>query len=303
MRLRIPMRLIQIARRKAVDALFNESFSNSWKYVFLPRIRKILGEKPRVDDLVTLGENLSSIFTNSNVNNQTNQVKAIGGSHWESLCIWYLNLLSYGTRTIAVPRGANKSLIPVEIQEGLSAFHKGELVRKQTDPYLISIPITKQIPEFNIGLKDNQIIGEYQKYIARNCESIRFTLLCCKTNCSDIIKEPMLWNFIYQKEFASPVIEIGNDKWNPSKLGYLSTAFVTIPVGNIQRWKRSHAQCVRARTFSGGSYWGRPGNEDLGFGNLSSIFNEKTMLASRENIGEKAISDFGNNDFKELFRL
>ena len=66
----LPMRLIQIARRKAIDALFNESFSNSWKYVFLPRIRNILGERPMEDDLIKLGENLSSIFTNSNVNNQ-----------------------------------------------------------------------------------------------------------------------------------------------------------------------------------------------------------------------------------------
>ena len=57
------MRLIHIARRKAVDALFNESFSNSWKYVFLPRVRNILGERPRVDDLIELGEKLSDIFT------------------------------------------------------------------------------------------------------------------------------------------------------------------------------------------------------------------------------------------------
>jgi len=298
------MRLVEIARSDALDSLFNKSFTKSWEFVFSPRIKNILGGSPKFEDLIKLGENLSDVFTISNVEGrQSNQTKAIGGSQWENLCIWYLNLLTYGTRTIAIPRGANKSLIPDEIQQGLSAYYKGELIRKQTDPYVISIPITKQIPEFNIGLKDKQIIREYKKYLLRNCDSIRITLLCCKTNCSDIIKEPMLWNFIYQKGFSSSIIEIGDETWNPDTFGYLSTAFITIPVGKSHHWKRSHAQCVRARTFSGGSYWGKPTNDNLGFGNLSTIFNDKTMLASRENIGEKTISEFHQDAFKRLFRI
>ena len=89
----------------------------------------------------------------------------------------------------------------------------------------------------------------------------------------------MLWDFVYDKGFRHPDVMVGHEGWNPGRFGLVTTALLTVPTGEqFKKWNHENMVCIRARAFSGGSYWGYPAREDLGFGSLGSIINDRTML-------------------------
>lgn len=270
----------------------------------MKEIRVLMEMNPSLNGLISLGKRLRKIFTDDYQLKNQKSSESSGGYLWETMCIWYLNALSYGTYTVAIPRKDRNKFVPKEILSAFDVYYRGDLVQKLSDPLMISIPSTNNTPPFNKHLPASEIVGSFNDYLLRHASEIRITTISCKTNCSDMIKEPMLWSFVYGKGFYHPLVEVGNAGWTPDSFGTVTTSLVTAPVGKgHSTWKINHAQPRRARAFSGGAYWGLPSNEELGFQSLDKIFNKKTMLASRENIGQAFIENLEDKDFRDLFCL
>ncbi len=119
-----------------------------------------------------------------------------------------------------------------------------------------------------------------------------------------MIQIPMLLDLVRSKDFHHPLVEVGDGEWTLDRFSVVMTAYITAPTGQKHlSWGSGTIQPRRARSFSGGAYWGMPSNDELGFQSLDRIFNKKTMLASRENVGQGFVEGLADPEFRHLFGL
>ena len=69
-----------------------DSFANSWS-VWRPEIKKKLGVAATASAVFDLGDLLSDIFRSNAVTGRDNAALSQGGTAWECLVCWYLNLV------------------------------------------------------------------------------------------------------------------------------------------------------------------------------------------------------------------
>ena len=94
--------LIEQLRKESVLDLFDDKDKVSWN-VWYRNIAKYFNlHEPSYESLLSLGDHLSDVFksTNNGVARSQSSLSK-GGTYWEKLVTWYINICSVGSRVVA----------------------------------------------------------------------------------------------------------------------------------------------------------------------------------------------------------
>lgn len=223
------------------------SFSSSWPY-FEKEIRAFLGVNPDAQKILELGGHLEKVFRSNVVPGRSNSAVSTGGTAWECLVAWYLNLVFVGTQVL-VGRPSQK-FTPSCISKALSIVIANHQTNTESDLIAFSVPRVKS--------KDSLNLAEINKAISLDTALCSVGVIQCKTNWNDNAQIPMLWDLIYQfSRNPIPRVNVGVDGYSPSSFRDFSYAFVTVPTVSTQ-FKASSLAVLRVTNLSGGNYWGKP---------------------------------------------
>lgn len=268
--------IVEKLREEAVKRLFAINGFNSvwttWKNVIHQN-----APSPTPRQIINLGDHLKDIFYSTNTNSgRTQSTVSGGGSNWEALVCWYLNLCSIGRRTVIIKH--DKSLIPTPISNAITVNYGNFSSNTESDLIAITFPdkIEYSIDKNDIIINDeNDIPVEFytrSKYnmlkvidalVARDFSDIEIHIIQCKTNWNDNAQIPMLWDMIYSSTAFRTDITIGREGYNMNNARLFSYAFATVPTVKPEKITSSSVCVSRVRNLSGGNYWGRPSEDGI----------------------------------------
>ena len=223
------------------------SFKASWSK-FEPEIRKILGPTPQAEDIWDLGDHLGEIFR-SNSSGRTQSGVSGGGTVWECLLAWYLNLVMVGTDAVAIR--PKYGMIPETIVNSTAITLSSTRTNTESDLVVLSAPSLASGNSYDLKSLDGTIRS--------NPKSIDVTVLQCKTNWNDNAQIPMLWNLIYASagSLKIPNVSVGEKGFSPLSYRSFGYGFVTVPTSRGP-FKPKSLMVLRVSALSAGNYWGRP---------------------------------------------
>ncbi len=223
-----------------------KSFSKSWG-VWEPKIREIVGPTPTGASIYELGARLSEVFRSNKVEGRDNSAVSAGGTAWECLVAWYLNLGLYGTGVVVIRPHAK--FMPKAISDALSVTISNHSTNTESD--LVAFNIDLQLGNRPLTLE------EISNVIRDNPMHVDLSVIQCKTNWNDNAQIPMLWDLIYASEtFRIPNVSVGINGIRPGSFRRFSYAFVSVPTsrGNFESKSLS---VLRVANLTGGNFWGR----------------------------------------------
>lgn len=245
--------LIEEYRRKSVENLFTvNSFSNVWP-VWKNEINKIFKDN-NITELTNLGQNLSKIFKSTGNGRNQSSVSS-GGTIWENLICWYLNLCSIGTRTVIVRPVVG--LLPPTIKDAITVNYGNFISNTEADIVAITFPSDE---EGYYAVKNGEnLIDKIDDFITFNFDKIEINIIQCKTNWNDNAQIPMLWDMIYKvKTFENNNINIGRNNFSIKDCKRFTYSFATVPTVNPDKLTTNSVAVKRVSNLSGGVYWGNP---------------------------------------------
>ncbi len=224
-----------------------DSFANSWTS-WKPEIMRHLGSHPTAQDVFDLGDHLSVIFRSRSVIGRNNAAVSQGGVAWECLVCWYLNLILWGTDTIAIR--PHTSFLPSVVKDALTVSIQNVQTNTESDLIVFSIPGGRT--HANLDLNAIDLV------LRTSAGQVAISVVQCKTNWNDNSQIPMLWDLIYNSSsFRVPNVSVGRDGVNPTSFKKFSYAFVTVPTSRGD-FTPSKLPVLRVRGLTGGNYWGHP---------------------------------------------
>lgn len=267
--------IVEYLREQAVnDCLAIKTVDKCWP-TWQQKIHSLTPSKS-AQEFLDLGDHLAAVFATTGEGGRTQDALSGGGSAWESLVCWYLNLCLVGTRTVVMK--PKKNLLPDAIFAAMSVSYGGKQTNTEADLIAITFPdhlsfMTDDPREVKIMSKKGDGIENLSKNGQLNYKAIMNTLLedkCgeteiliiqCKTNWNDNAQIPMLWGMLYEIFRINPLNKIGNitigkPELNPSSFLSFKYAFITVPTQKVAIKPDSMA-VNRVNSLSGGNYWGR----------------------------------------------
>lgn len=244
--------IIEKYRKLAVDNLFCiNSFYDVWPN-WKTQISKRLKNKS-VDELTELGSYLSEIFKSTGTGRDQSSVSS-GGTVWENLVCWYLNLCAIGSRTVVVR--PVKELLPSAIRDAI-AVNYGSFV-SNTEADLVAITFPNEYDEYyNVVGEQDTIVEKINDLITFNFDKIEINIIQCKTNWNDNAQIPMLWDMIYKvKDFETNNITIGRNNFSIKNCKRFTYSFATVPTVKPDKLTTNSVAVKRVSNLSGGVYWG-----------------------------------------------
>lgn len=273
-----------------------KSMSKTWPHLER-RIRSLLGDKPSGEQLFRLGDQLSDVFRSvpkkealeasrlatedsqpavedeiAALGNRTQSDVSAGGTVWECLVVWYLNLVCFGTDVLAVRR--RNSNTPVVITDAVCVTLHGHSTTTESDVVVYSVSGAH-------ARRESLTVRDLDELIRTDTQKSSVAILQCKTNWNDNAQIPMLWDLIYRSlpYVQSSTVRVGRNGVSPRcfKGESVKYAFVTVPTNTKMEHKGSSVAVNRVLGLSGGNYWGQPTKEGVvaGFSEfLGSNFSE-----------------------------
>jgi len=190
-----------------------------------------------------------------------------GGTVWECLVVWYLNLCLAGTRAVVVKK---KSHLPQSLTNALNVIISGG--SSLTEPDVLMIHLDNNELDAQLGSTRSEV-EEFGQIVDANFTDTSAVNIQCKTNWNDCVIQPMLWNLLYGAArnlrnsgstatlplLGAQSITFGHSGHYIKGLKGFAYAFATVPTNlkAANKFKSTHAPVVRARSFSGGYYWGK----------------------------------------------
>jgi len=225
-----------------------KSFRNSW-VVWKPKVDSLC--KPTeitAEKIFDLGSHLSDIFQSNSVKGRGQSAVSTGGTAWECLVVWYLNLIFWGTDVIAVRR--HKKFIPQIILDSLSVSISNHSTNSESDIIIFSVPKIEKNKELTLKAINT--------LIASDVTASDLAVVQCKTNWADNSQIPMLWDLIYNSEGKNRIksVQVGKAGISPLAFRTFSYAFVTVPTQK-KPYKPNGIAVLRVKNLSGGNYWGK----------------------------------------------
>lgn len=256
--------IIEEFRKVNVKHCFSlSSFESTWP-AWKNEIQSILNNEITTDTIIGLGNSLRDIFFSTNTGrNQSSQ--SSGGTGWECLVCWYLNLCLVESRTVVI--FPIKKFRPKSISDAMSINYGNYKTNSESD--LIAVTYPREIYEnFNSFSFDN-INQASEEYL----NQLDICTLQCKTNWADNAQIPMLWDIVYKSEgFSRSSISVGSNGRVVSNFNNFNYAFITVPTQKkLSSFKVSSTSVNRVRNLSGGNYWGTDSVQGVAE-NLSEIF-------------------------------
>ena len=256
-------------RKIATDSLFNTAtMMNCWP-IWKQRINAILGDNFNETDIINLGDHLSDIFMSTNDGRRGQSQVSAGGTAWESLVCWYINLCTIGSRIVAIRK---MSLVPKPIQDAITVNYGNISCNTESDITVIVFPdndnynnsIEELEVEYNGEIIDNfkreRVNPELINVLCQNdFDSLELGIIQCKTNWNDNAQIPMLWDMIYSANgFSGRNITIGREGFNIHDTNKFTYSFVTVPSNRRANYNSGSIAVKRVTNLSGGNFWGKP---------------------------------------------
>lgn len=282
----------ELLRKNAIENIFStNTFQNSWK-IWQPDIIKNLGVNFDENKILNLGDHLSNIFKLTGTVGRNQGQLSAGGTAWESLICWYINLCCIGSRVVAIKK---MSLVPNPIQDAITINYGNFACNTESD---ITILVFPDLPEYNtdinlLNIRDNNgniisgLVKNKLNYSALNYLSARdfhlfeIGIIQCKTNWNDNAQIPMLWDMIYSSGgFRGRNITIGRNGFNIQNASSFTYSFVTVPSNNKTIYKPNNVAVKRVTNLSGGNYWGQPTLQNVAK-SIKEIFTNNFQSGSR----------------------
>ena len=216
-------------------------------YIWERVIRSHLTKKADGQKILELGEMLSGVFQSNTKAGRAQSDLSGGGTAWECLNVWYLNLLFWGT-PVVVTR-TNKSFVPECLRDALTVSHSSVQTNTESDVSIFSVP---EADRLKLDTTDG-----LDAHLRTRMDQIDFINLQCKTNWNDNAQIPMLWDAIYNaKGFKISNITLGKKGFSPNSFQSFRYAFSTVPTNQLDNYKINKLEVMRVRNLSGGNYWG-----------------------------------------------
>jgi len=288
------MTIPEYFRKISIESLFTTNTMNNCWPIWKESINEILGEDFNETDIINLGDNLSDIFKSTGGEGRGQSQVSAGGTAWESLVCWYINLCTIGSRTVAIRK---MSLVPKPIQDAITVNYGNFACNTESDITVITFPDVK---EYNTNIEEltvqnnginianyirNRFNIEISNYLcARDFDSFEIGVIQCKTNWNDNAQIPMLWDMIYSANgFKGRNITIGRDGFNIHDTNNFTYSFVTVPSNQKANYNSNSVAVKRVTNLSGGNYWGRPTEQHVAR-SLKEIFTNNFQSGYPNNI-------------------
>ncbi|MBB6370510.1 hypothetical protein [Chryseobacterium shigense] len=286
------MNLPEYYRKKSIDDIFNiPTFRTCWT-IWKPEIDRKLGENYSATDILNLGDTLSEIFKMTGQGGRDQGSLSGGGTAWEALVCWYLNLCMINSRAVAIRR---MSLIPKHIQDSITVNYSNFPCNTESD---ITVLIFPDSPDYNNNIEevslnrgsifndflavDNSLnINVLDSLIERDFNLFEIGIIQCKTNWNDNAQIPMLWDMIYSSGgFTGRNITIGRNNYSIQNCHKFTYSFVTVPTNQRSNYTSGSVAVQRVYNLSGGNYWGKPTSQNI-CRSIKEIFNNNFQSAFR----------------------
>ncbi len=223
------------------------SFGKAWP-TYRKAICEILGRNPGPQEVFDLGSNLSDIFQSYKAGRDQSGVSG-GGTAWEVLAVWYLNLIFWNTKVLATKNA--KAFVPQCIKDSTSVTIANNVTNTESDVIVYSVP--KEIAS-------NATVWDIDKVLKNNIGEVDLAIVQLKTNWNDNSQVPMLWDIVYNSYNvgvrAIENVQVGINGVNPQNYRSFSYSFMTVPTQK-KTPSANNVAVSRVRYLSGGNYWGR----------------------------------------------
>lgn len=248
---------VEKLRFEVVTEMMNiQTMRKAWP-IWQPEIERLLVPNAGISaqSLRELGDKLYDIFTSTSNGSRDQSAVSSGGTAWEVLVCWYLNICLLGSNTVVVK--AKRKHIPTPIYDSITVMYGGVPSNTESDLLAITFPNTAEFTEPFSG-NASQLKVYLDEKVNEQFSETELTVIQCKTNWNDNAQIPMLWDMIYQSKGFKSAASVGNNGYVCSALKRFSYAFVTVPTVNPDRIKPDSISVMRVSSLSGGNYWGKP---------------------------------------------
>lgn len=292
------------------------TFKKSWN-VWKPQILKLLGSSYNENKIIDLGDNLTKIFHSTGGSGRGQGQLSAGGTAWESLVCWYINLCTVGSRVVAIKK---MSLVPKPIRDAITVNYGNLACNTESD---ITIVIFPNFIEYNIPLQNLNVVGNngtllfpYKKtkfnfeltdfLLERDFQQLEIGIIQCKTNWNDNAQIPMLWDMIYSaKKFRKGNLTIGRNNFSIENVQDFTYSFVTVPSNKKVQFTPNTLAVKRVNNLTGGNYWGQSTVPNVAK-SIKEIFTNNFQSGSRGTLRtdlRAAIPQLTNNGSLNYFGL
>ncbi|WP_336835226.1 hypothetical protein [Sphingobacterium siyangense] len=307
-----------ILRKEAVTSLLNtETLQRVWP-IWQQEIGNYIGNNYNENSLIDLGDHLGDIFRSTGVAGRDQGALSSGGTAWESLVCWYINLCTAGSRVVAF---RTMSKVPKPIQDATTINYANFACNTESDITVVVFPNAQQYnvaaPQLNISDNTGRRINPLKRNGMMNPALIDFLtevdfaqfevgVIQCKTNWNDNAQIPMLWDMVYSAGgFRGRNITIGRNNFTVQNLPSFTYSFATVPSNTRANYTQNSVAVKRVTNLSGGNYWGQPTQGNVAK-SLKEIFTNNFASGARVTLRDdlrNGLNEFAGNGEFEYFRL
>ncbi|MBL0387277.1 hypothetical protein JJB07_11505 [Tumebacillus sp. ITR2] len=249
-----------------------------------------------------LGDSLSSIFELTGKKGRTQSDVSGGGTAWEALVCWYLNLCLIGSRTVVVKH--SKKWLPKPVSDAITVTYSNFPSNTESDLIAITFPDRQEysIDKDLINVLDVEgqlvptITGKSKKkynynkvinsLLEKHLSECEIGIIQCKTNWNDNSQIPMLWDMIYASKGFKNNINVGTEGFSIHQVKKFTYSFVTVPTNNHSNFKETSTPVKRVQNISGGNYWGRASKASVVL-SIKEIFNKNFTSGSSTGLRDR----------------
>lgn len=284
------MNIIEHIRLNSVNNLFSmNSFSNSfpkWKI----EIKNKIGANPNFHDILGLGDFLEQIFKSTrSTTGRSQSAVSSGGTAWEGLVCWYLNLCLIGSRTVVIKH--SKKLIPPCIADAITVNYGSFISNTESDLIAITFPNNDDFLEELTVFNTRDYLPNINQLCKDHFDKLEVGIIQCKTNWNDNAQIPMLWGIVYaSRGFSDHNISVGRNGFSLKEFNKFFYAFVTLPSGK-DNYKANSVAVKRVQNLSGGNYWGKISRSGVA-SSLKEIFGKNFTNSSVLGTQKKDVEAF-----------
>lgn len=300
------MNIIEAIRKQVVEDLFKAKTVRSCWSVWQDQIIDLIGENPTPQSVLALGDHLREIFKSTTSKGRGQGALSGGGTAWEGLITWYINMCCAGSRVVAIKKMGQ---VPTPIRDAITVNYSNFKCTSESDITIVVFPNEEVFTQDNNKLFTKKGKIDFKKVSEQVGELINkfeVGIVQCKTNWNDNAQIPMLWDMIYSAGgWKGRQISVGFNNYSIEQLPTFTYSFVTVPSNKLSLFK-SDAVCVkRVYNISGGNYWGLPTENGVArsvkeiFQNYRSGYEHQDIRRTLQIAVEKLSTTFAYFNLKE----
>ena len=313
--------IIEYWRKCSIEELFKlQSMKKVWP-IWEPIINSYITPL-NANNLFNLGDHLYDIFQSTNTKSSTSTTTeseaqsdvSTGGTVWEALVCWYLNLCLIGRNTIVVKH--KRQFLPQCISDAITVKYGSTTSNTESDLIAITFPdnplLSCDKDTLALTASDGNPVklygsrgGKYKLTDVINVltdqlfNEVEIHIIQCKTNWNDNAQIPMLWDMVYSAKGFKGGIKVGtNGKViNPDRFSY---SFVTVPTVKPTNFTPTSVAVKRVENITGGNYWGLPSKSGVA-NNIKEMLGRNLENGSSTPILSTLSLETGKSDFNVLY--